>query len=341
MSESVRLDIATAESLATEALIASRTLRENAAATARALVAAEIDGQPGHGLSRVPTYAIQSRAGKVDGYARPSAEQIAPAALRVNGQLGFAYPAIDVTVAQLTTLARTNGIAAASVFRSHHFGQAGAHAERLACHGLIALIFGNTPKAMAFWGGHCPMLGTNPLAFAAPLPAAADAPLVIDLAMTVAARAKIVAAQKAGTSIPAGWAVDRDGKPTTDAAAALAGTLLPIGGAKGGALALMIEILAAALSGSSFGWEASSMFDDQGGPPDMGHLFIALDPQRLSGGSFDARMASLLEAMAREPGVRLPGSRRIALRRRAAREGIAIPAALHAEIRGLMAAGPT
>ncbi|MGH8308621.1 MAG: Ldh family oxidoreductase [Steroidobacteraceae bacterium] len=340
MSDSVRLDIAAAAALATEALIASRTSRENAAPTARALVAAEVDGQPGHGLARVPTYAIQSRAGKVDGFARASAERIAPAALRVDGHLGFAYPAIDLAVSQLVPLARANGIAVASIFHSHHFGQAGVHAERLAREGLIALVFGNTPKAMAFWGGRSPMLGTNPLAFAAPLPAGAAPPLVIDLALTVAARAKIVAAQKAGKRIPADWAIDRDGRPTTDPAAALAGTLLPIGGAKGGALALMIEILAAALTGSSFGWEASSMFDDKDGPPNMGHLFIALDPQRLSGGAFDPRMATLLEAIAHEPEVRLPGSRRIALRERAAREGVAIPAALHAEIRSLIATRP-
>jgi (2R)-3-sulfolactate dehydrogenase (NADP+) len=335
MSGSVRIDIAAAEALATEALIANRTSGENAIATARALVAAEIDGQPGHGLARVPTYAIQSRASKVDGFARPEVQRAAPAVLRVDGHLGFAYPAIELAFTHLVPLARTNGVAVASIFRSHHFGQAGAHAERLAREGLIALVFGNTPKAMAFWGGRAPMLGTNPLAFAAPVPGETEAPLVIDLALTVAARAKIIAAQKAGARIPPGWAVDAAGAPTTDPAEALAGSLLPLGGAKGGALALMVEVLAAALTGSSFGWESSSMFDDKGGPPDMGHLLIALDPQRLSGGAFDSRMAVLLEAIGREPGVRLPGSRRIARRSSAKLDGLAIPAALYAEIRAL------
>jgi (2R)-3-sulfolactate dehydrogenase (NADP+) len=337
MSDSVRIDIAAAEALATEALIANRTSRENAVATARALVAAEIDGQPGHGLARVPTYSIQSRASKVDGFARPAVQRVAPAILRVDGNLGFAYPAIELALSQLVPLARSNGVAIASIFRSHHFGQAGAHAERLAREGLIALMFGNTPKAMAFWGGRAPMLGTNPLAFAAPLPARADPPLVIDLALTVAARAKIVAAEKAGEPIPADWAVDAAGAPTTDPAAALAGLLLPLGGAKGGALALMVEVLAAAVTGSHFGWEASSMFDDRGGAPDLGHLLIALEPQRLSGGAFDSRMAVLLEAMGRDPRVRLPGSRRIALRERARQNGLAIPAALHEEMLALAA----
>jgi (2R)-3-sulfolactate dehydrogenase (NADP+) len=344
MSEGVRLDIEAAEALAAAALVTSRTSPANAAPTARALVAAEVDGQPAHGLSRVLTYALQSRAGKVDGFATPSVEQVASAALRVNGNLGFAYPAIDLAISQLVPLARACGIATAAIFRSHHFGQAGAHAERIAREGIIALVFGNTPKAMAFWGGSAMRLGTNPLAFAAPLgggPQGGDSPpLVVDLAMTVAARAKIIAAQKAGRSIPSDWAVDSAGQPTTDPTAALAGRLLPIGGAKGGALALMIEVLAAAVTGSHFGWEASSMFDDQGGPPNLGHLFIALDPQRLSGRAYDARMSELLDAIAAESDVRLPGSRRVLLRERATREGIVIPASLHADIRALAAREP-
>ena len=334
MSEPVRLDLAEAEALACEALVACRTSAENARVTARALVAAEADGQGGHGLSRVPSYALQARSGKVDGYAIPRLEQVAGSAVRVDGGFGFAYPAIDVATAALVPITREHGVAVAAIHRSHHFGQAGAHAERLAGRGLVAIVLGNSPKAMAFWGGRRPALGTNPLAFAAPLPGGAD-PLVIDLAMSVAARGKIVAAEKDGRPIPSGWAVDADGRPTTDPKAALGGALLPIGGAKGGALALMIEIMAAALTGSAYGWEASSFFDAKGGPPNMGHVLIALDPLRLSAGGYDERMTTLLEAIAAEPGARLPGTRRLANRRRAAAEGVVVPAALHAEIRAL------
>jgi (2R)-3-sulfolactate dehydrogenase (NADP+) len=336
MAEPVRLSLEEAEALARQALVASRTSAENAGPTARALVAAEADGQGGHGLSRVPSYALQSRAGKVNGHATPRVERVAGAALRVDGGFGFAYPAIEIAIAALAPLARGQGIAVAAMHRSHHFGQAGAHAERLAELGLVALVLGNSPKAMAFWGGRKAMLGTNPLAFAAPLPGGA-APLVIDLALAVAARGKIVAAEKAGKAIPADWAVDATGHPTTDPKAALGGTLLPIGGAKGGALALMIEILAAAVTGSAYGWEASSFFDDRGGPPNMGHVLIAIDAARLSAGAYDGRMAVLLEAIAAEPDVRLPGTRRITNRARAASEGVAIPAALHAEINALIA----
>ena len=336
MSEPVRLSLAEAEQFAFEALCASRTSPANARPTARALVAAEADGQGGHGLSRVPSYALQSRAGKVDGHARPRVERVAGAALRVDGGFGFAYPAIDAAIDALAPLAREQGIAVAAMHRSHHFGQAGAHAERLAERGLVAVVLGNSPKAMAFWGGRKAMLGTNPLAFAAPLPGSA-APLVIDLAMSVAARGKIVAAEKAGKPIPPDWAVDAAGNPTTDPKAALGGALLPIGGAKGGALALMIEIFAAAVTGSAFGWEASSFFDDKGGPPNMGHVLIAIDAGKLSAGAFDGRMAALLEALATEPGARLPGTRRLTNRARAATEGVTVAPALHAEINALIA----
>ena len=336
MSEPVRLSLAEAEQFAFEALCASRTSPANARPTARALVAAEADGQGGHGLSRVPSYALQSRAGKVDGHARPRVERVAGAALRIDGGFGFAYPAIDAAIDALAPLAREQGIAVAAMHRSHHFGQAGAHAERLAERGLVAVVLGNSPKAMAFWGGRKAMLGTNPLAFAAPLPGSA-APLVIDLAMSVAARGKIVAAEKAGKPIPPDWAVDAAGSPTTDPKAALGGALLPIGGAKGGALALMIEIFAAAVTGSAFGWEASSFFDDKGGPPNMGHVLIAIDAGKLSAGAFDGRMAALLEALATEPGARLPGTRRLTNRARAATEGVTVAPALHAEINALIA----
>lgn len=340
MSEPVRLTLDEAERLAFDALRTNGTLEAAARATARALVAAEADGQAGHGLSRVPSYALQARSGKVNGAAVPLAVRVASGALRIDAGLGFAYPAIDLAIAELVPLARVQAIAVAAIHHSHHFGQVGAHAERLAQQGLVALIFGNTPKAMAFWGGRKAMLGTNPLAFACPWFAPdgepAGAPLVIDLALSVAARGKIVAAQKANRSIPADWAVDATGQPTTDPGAALAGTLAPIGGAKGGALALMVEILGAALTAGAFGWEASSFFDAEGKPPDMGHLFIAIDPGPVSGDGFGARMTTLAQAIANDPSVRLPGSRRIANRARALREGVTIDRSLHAEIRSLL-----
>jgi (2R)-3-sulfolactate dehydrogenase (NADP+) len=335
MADAIQLSLTEAQDLAAAALVASGTSPGNARPTARALVAAEADGQAGHGLSRVPSYALHVRAGKVDGLARPTLERVGPAALRVDAAQGFAYPAIEIALDALAPLARQAGLALALIRHSHHFGQAGAHAERMAEQGLICLVLGNTPRAMAFWGGRTPAMGTNPIAFAAPM-ADGRPPLVIDLALSVAARGKIVAAQKAGKPIPPDWAVGPDGQPTQDASTALAGALSPIGGAKGAALALMVEVLAGALTGSSFGWEASSMFDDKGGPPNTGHLLLALDPGPLSGGAFAGRMLDLVHAIESEPGARLPGSKRLQSRERAARDGVQVAAALHDEIQSLI-----
>ena len=237
----------------------------------------------GHGFTRVPSYAEQAQVGKVDGFAVPRITGTG-AARRIDAGTGFAYPAIELALEALVPLTREMGVASVGIFASHHCGQAGRHVERLADAGLIGFAYANTPSAMAFHGGTRSRLGTDPMAFAAPV--AGRAPLVIDMALSVVARSKIVAAKAKGDSIPAGWAVDFDGQPTTDANAALAGTLLPVGGAKGSALALMVEILCGALAGSQFGWEASGFMDAKGGPPRSGQFLIALDPAHFAGDSF-------------------------------------------------------
>ena len=327
---SVKLSLGEAEALVADALTASGASPANAASTACALVAAEADGQFGHGLSRVPSYAAQVKAGKIDGRATPALTHTRSATVRIDAKGGFAYPALDLAIESLDPLAREAGVAAAGVFASHHIGQAGRSVERLADRGLVALIVSNTPRAMAFQGGARPMMGTNPLAFAAPIEG--RAPLVIDLALTLVARSKIVAAQKAGQSIPLDWAYDAEGRPTIDPAAALAGALAPAGGAKGAALALMVEVLCGALAGGLYGWEASSFLDDKNASPAVGQMILALDPMAFAGADFPARMAALAATMTEEEGVRLPGDRRLAARDRAAADGLAIAPALHAEI---------
>lgn len=336
LDDDMILSIDDAKQLVENALIANKTSQANAASVAAALVSAEIDGHNGHGLSRVNSYAAQARVGKIDGHATPTIEALSPSALRINGHLGFAYPAIDLAFEQLEPKAKKMGIAIAVVNRSHHFGQAGAHVERLANKGLIALALANTPKAMAFWGGHSPQMGTNPIAFACPS-GAKTPPLVIDLALSIAARGKIIAAEQKGVDIPNDWALDASGNPTTKPDEALYGTLLPIGGAKGAALALMVEILVAGLSGSHFGWQASSFLDDKGPAPNMGQLFIALEPNLLSNGAFPSQMAELLHTIDGEDGVRLPGTRRLSHRVTAHQEGLKISPSIYQELNDLAA----
>ncbi|HEY2135535.1 MAG TPA: Ldh family oxidoreductase [Xanthobacteraceae bacterium] len=317
-----------AEDLVARALMRCRTNDANAACVARALVAAEADGLKGHGISRVPSYAAQSKIGKVDGLATPSVERRRPGAAMIDASNGFAYPALDAAVGLLPEMARQAGIACAAIRRSHHCGAAGHPVERLAEQGLVAMMFANTPGAIAPWGGSKPVFGTDPIAFACPLPD--RAPVVLDLALSKVARGNILAAKQNGERIPEGWALDSAGNPTTDPDAALAGTMLPVGDAKGTALAMMVELLAAGLTGANFAAEASSFLDAEGPPPATGQLIIAIDPT-VFGGSVE-RFAVLIAAIEAQPGARVPGARRLAARRRAAREGLTVSDALLREI---------
>ena len=334
MSATETIGIGELEAVLAHALVASKTSVANAASVARALAAAEIDGQKGHGLSRIASYTAQSRSGKVDGFATPVVSQTRPAALMIDVKGGFAYPAFDEAIARLPVLAKTNGIAAAGFVRSHHAGVVGRHVERLAEQGLVALAFANTPGAMAAWGGTKAVLGTNPIGFAAPR--LGDAPLVIDMALSAVARGKILTAAQKGEAIPEGWAVDEHGKPTTDAKAALKGTLTPAGGAKGAALALMVELIAVALTGANLASEATSFFDGEGPSPGVGQFLLAIDPGAFGGGqAFADRFASLVDLIEGDGSARLPGTRRLALRARAAKDGVTVDATLLAEARKL------
>ncbi|MGA0532628.1 Ldh family oxidoreductase [Hansschlegelia sp. KR7-227] len=314
-----KLSLDEARDLVAGALVRNGASAANAASVARALVGAEADGLKGHGLSRVPTYCGQLRAKKVVGDAAPSVERPRPGALLIDAAHGFAYPALDAAVTALPAVAREVGIAAASIRRSHHCGAAGQPVEALAEAGLVALLFANTPAAMAPWGGSTPVFGTDPIAFACPLPG--KPPIVVDLSLSKVARGNILAAKQRGETIPDGWAFDAEGRPTTDPAAALKGTMAPMGDAKGVALALMVELLAAGLTGSRYASEASSFLDDEGGPPGVGQLIIALDPAAFSANGPE-RFAALAEAIEAQDGARLPGARRVAVRRAAAQNGL-------------------
>ncbi|MFJ6326402.1 MULTISPECIES: Ldh family oxidoreductase [unclassified Rhizobium] len=318
----MHLSLLEAETLVVEALRRNRVSAQNARSVAVALVAAEAAGQEGHGLRRVLAYAGQAKAGKADGFAVPGRSRPFPAVLRIDAGNGYAYPALDLAVAELPDIAREQGIALAAINRSHHAGVMGLTVERFADLGLVALMVANAPAAMAPWGGRRPVFGTNPIAFAAPLPG--EDPIVIDLALSKVARGKVMAARQQGAPIPADWAFDREGRPTTSAEEALEGTMAPSGDAKGAALALMVEILAAGLTGANYAFEASSLFDDKGAPPALGHTIIAINPAATSTADTAHRLARLADEITRDPDVRLPGRRGQTLRRLALAEGITV-----------------
>ena len=304
--------------------------RESAArSVARALVDAEVDGLKGHGLSRIAPYTAMLKTGKIDGKAVPQLKPLKPGVIMIDAACGFAYPAIDLACDALPAMAKHNGIALAGITRSSHAGAVGHHVERLAAQGLVAMFFANTPEAIAPWGGKRGVFGTNPIGFAAPLPG--RAPIVIDMAVSRVARAAIVGAKAKGERIPEGWALDVDGKPTTDPDAAMKGTMVPMGDAKGAALALMVEVLAAALVGSHLAIETTSFLDADGPPPETGQSLIVIDPDSLGHGSFGAAMTRMAAAIESQEGARLPGTRRLRLRERATQHGIDIPDAMLAK----------
>ena len=329
----VTLSLADLHDLAVRVLVANDTGEANAEEVAKALVAAEADGLKGHGASRLPSYAAQAKSGKVQGHAVPDVNEVGSAALWIDANEGFAYPAIAVAIDGLATLAPGTGIAAAGIANSHHFGAAGYHVERMAERGLIGLAFGNSPQAIAPWGGSKGVFGTNPIAFAAPRREAP--PLVIDMGLSKVARGNVMVAARAGEPIPEGWALDADGKPTTDAAAAMEGSMVAMGDAKGTALVMMVEILAVALTASNFGYEASSFFTAEGPAPRTGQFLMAIHPYGFSAGAFADRLEDLIAAVREQDGTRLPGERRLALRAEAEENGVEIPQDLHDELHDL------
>jgi (2R)-3-sulfolactate dehydrogenase (NADP+) len=324
------LTLAHSEELVMRTLLRCRTSETNARSVARALVAAEADGLKGHGLSRLPAYAAQAKVGKVDGLAVPAMTKPKPSVVAIDAAHGFAYPALDVAVSELPSVTRTNGIAVAAIRRSHHCGAAGHPVERLAGQGLVAMMFANTPSAIAPWGGSKAVFGTNPVAFACPYPG--HAPIVVDLSLSKVARGNIMAARQRGETIPEGWALDEDGKPTTDPDAALRGTMLPLGDAKGTALALMVELLAAGLTGANFAAEASSFLDAKGPPPGTGQLIVTFDAAAIGGPGVLQRFGHLAASIEGQPGARLPGAHRLKARAQASAQGLSIPDELLAEI---------
>jgi (2R)-3-sulfolactate dehydrogenase (NADP+) len=307
MTLETRVSIFEAEQLVKKAFLKHGVTENVAASVSTALVAAEAEGQVGHGFSRVKDYVAQIKSKKINVGAKVKIEHPKPTSISIDADYGFAYPALDQAISEGALIAKEYGSAIVSIFNSHHCGALSVQVEKIANQGLIGVMMANTPKAIAPWGGKDPFFGTNPIAFA--VPRITNDPLVIDLSLSKVARGKIMHAKKVNTKIPEGWALDSSGKPTTDPDQALKGSMLPIGEAKGSALALMVEILAATLSGGRPSNEASSFLDTDGDPPGVGQFLMFIDPGK-DNGSFYNRLEKLLINIEEIDGVRLPGNRR-------------------------------
>jgi LDH2 family malate/lactate/ureidoglycolate dehydrogenase len=337
MPDLTRLTLEQVHALAWQVLRAHGVSEPQADAIADTVTAAERDDCKSHGLFRLPGYVSSVRSGKVTPNAVPQVHELAPAVVQVDGQNGFAPLALQIGRQPLAEKAHQHGIAALAVARIYHFAALWPEVEALAAQDLVTFAFTAAMSYVAPAGGNKPLYGTNPMAFA--WPRAGHPPLVFDQASSASARGEIQLHLRDGTPLPEGWAIDAEGYPTTDPAAALAGAQLPFGGYKGAAIALMIELLAGALIGEVFSFEASALDNQDGGPPLGGELLIAIDPVRCVGhGDRQRQLAHAEQLFARilaQQGTRLPSDRRYAARQRTPIEGVTIPRALYEELQQL------
>ena len=335
MIETKTLSLTEIEDLSFRALVAAGTSETNARPLAVATAATEADGVASHGLAYIPIYCEHVQCGKVDGQAAPILTRPRPGVISVDAATGFAHAAIDLGYDTLIPLAREQGIAALAIRNSYNCGVLGYHTYRLAQAGLVGLGFTNAPASIAPSGGAKPVVGTNPFSIAVPGPDGQPS-ILIDQSASTIAKSEVMKHAREGKPIPVGWALDSDGNPTTDPDVGLKGSMAPSGGYKGVGIALLTEIMAAALTGATLGISASPFSGTAGGPPKTGQFFIAIDPSTTSDGGFAGNMAALVEAIRTQDGAHLPGDGRGGKRQRSASEGVAVNVATLAKIDAIL-----
>lgn len=335
MIDTKTLTLAEIEDLSLRALMAVGTTEENARPLAVATAATEADGVASHGLAYIPIYCEHVQCGKVDGAAVPVVERPRPCVVSVDAATGFAHAAIDKGFDALIPLAREQGVAALAIRNSYNCGVLGYHTYRLAQAGLMGIGFTNAPASIAPSGGAKPVVGTNPFSIAAPGEDGQPAVLIDQSASTIA-KSEVMKHAREGQPIPVGWALDAEGNPTTDPEVGLKGSMAPSGGYKGVGVALMTEMMAAAMTGATLGIHASPFSGTAGGPPKTGQFFLAIDPGATSGGDFASRMSALVAAIHDQDGAHLPGDGRRSKRVKSADDGVAVNVATLAKIEALL-----
>ncbi|MFB4394034.1 MULTISPECIES: Ldh family oxidoreductase [unclassified Pseudomonas] len=319
----VRVPFAELQGLLQRIFVRHGCAEQVASVLAHNCTSAQRDGAHSHGVFRMPGYASTLASGWVDGQAQPRVSDVAPACVRVDAAGGFAQPALAAARALLVEKARTAGIAVLAIHNSHHFAALWPDVEPFAEEGLVALSVVNSMTCVVPHGARKPLFGTNPIAFAAPCEG--SDPIVFDMATSAMAHGDVQIAAREGEQLPPGVGVDAAGEPTTEPKAILGGgALLPFGGHKGSALSMMVELLAAALTGGHFSWEFDWAAHPGAKTPWTGQLIIVIDPSKAEGGRFAQRSRELVEQMQAAGLSRLPGERRFRERARAEREGVAL-----------------
>jgi len=290
--------------LCVRSLVACGASEAQARSVARATVTAEAEGNRAVGLAHLLDYLDALRAGRLVGDAEPVLEHPTPIITRVDARGGSQHLGVDRAFDDAADAAREFGLAAIASRNGFTIGALSYYPRRLAEAGLAALAFANAaPPVMPASGGRTPRFCTNPMACAIPLPDGEA--VVIDQSSTETALVAVKQAADRGDPIPGGWALDADGEPTTDPVAALAGMLLPFGGARGANIALMVEMLAAGVTGAEWSFE-SAAFNAGNRPPGLGYFLVAIDPSVCAGGDVRVRIGSLVETLRRD-GAHVPG----------------------------------
>jgi LDH2 family malate/lactate/ureidoglycolate dehydrogenase len=264
-----------AQSFVRAVLVGNGVPTENAAIIADCLVQADLRGVDSHGINRIPSYVNRIRQGVLEAKLSPQLKQITPVVAQIDGQNAFGFLAAKMGMSKCIEMAEIYGIGMASVKHSNHFGMSAWIVQQAVDAGMMSLVFTNSSPALPVWGGKSKLMGVSPIACGAP--AGKERPFILDMAPSIAARGKIYKAKRRGAKIPIDWALDAEGKPTDDPAAALEGVMLPMGGPKGSALSIMMDVFSGVLSGSAFAGQVTNPYDPTK-PADVGHFLVAIKP---------------------------------------------------------------
>jgi len=331
-SDAIRLTPKAARKLIFAALTGAGTAPANATYFTEAILDTELSALEGHGFYWLQFYCEHVQSGKVDGKAKPSVKKLSPVAFRADAKNGFAHPAIEKGFAKLIPAAQKFGIAGLAVHNSYNAATLGFHTGTLARNGLLAFGFTNATPSIAPVGAAKPVIGTNPISLAVP-GAKGKIALLIDQSASAVAWTAVKRAADEGRAIPLGWAIDKDGKPTTDAKRGLEGSMAPSGGYKGFGQGLIVEIMCAALAGALRGPQMGSFMANDGKPIGCGQFFIAIAPDGFSGGQFAKQVTALAKSITAQQGARLPNARREANQKRLAKAGLPIEPALYERLK--------
>ena len=295
--------------LAKKTLLANGCDDETASILSDLIMKAERDGSLSHGLFRLPAYVTGLKSGKINGKGKPEVKKISPSVIKVLGNNCLAPMVLSKSIPILVKAAKENGVAVLAINNSHHMAAMWPETEMIADQGLVAFACTSYKPAVAPAGATKSLFGTNPISFAWPRPG--KTPVVYDMATASMAMGEVQVAKREGHKVPLGTGLNKDGKETTDPGEiADGGVLLPFGGYKGSAIAMMVELLAGALVGDNFSYETAAKDNKDGGPRSGGEFILAISPDKLSGNNWEKHSDEFFNKMKSMEGVRLPGERR-------------------------------